>query len=152
MTIDNESLLNLEQDEVAVEEFIVENNGGLVRDDRLEGGGNKAVYWMTLHPRSAQTEEYIARIEWFSYPYEPPSIQFAIHIRGSIRDRRAWPKITGYRAASFDICRPMSREGYALHPEWKRGSNAWIADGNPFLWVVQMMHFHINNDYQGRST
>lgn len=151
MTIDNESALNLEADEVAVAAFLADNRGGLVRDDRLDVGGDRSVYWMTLRPKVVPTETYVARVQWFSYPYEPPSIKFADSLRGALNLTKAWPKMTGYRAGSFDICRPMCREGYAVHPEWKRGSTAWPTEGNPFLWVAEMMQFHFDNDYQARA-
>ena len=151
MSIDDESALNLESDEVAVAGFLAENGGHLVRDDQLEGGGDPAIYWLTFRPRTAPAEKYFARAEWFAYPYEPPSIKFAEAVRGSLTVTSAWPMMTGYRSGSFDICRPMCREGYNTHPEWRQGSTAWPTDGNPFLWVVQMMQFHFDNDYQARS-
>jgi hypothetical protein len=151
MTIDAESALNLEADEAAVEAFVTEDGGEMARDDRLEGGGDRAVYWLTLRPRAFPTERYIARIEWLAYPYGPPSIKFATAIRGSLNVTSAWPLMTGYRAGSFDICRPMCKEGFAVHPEWNQGSTAWPIEGNPFLWVVQTVQFHFDNDYQGRS-
>ncbi|MGO8862080.1 MAG: hypothetical protein ACLQRH_15135 [Acidimicrobiales bacterium] len=151
MSVDQESALNLDSDEVAVAAFLAENGGHLVRDDQLEGGGDRAVYWITFRPRSVPTESYIARIEWFAYPYQEPSIKFADGIRGSLTLTRAWPMMDGYRPGSFDICRPMCREGYAVHPEWRQGSTAWPTDGNPFLWVVQTMQYHFDNIYQARS-
>jgi len=150
MSVDAESALNLDTDEVAVAEFLAEHGGELARDDRRDGG-NRGVYWLTFRPRSAPTERYVARVEWFAYPYEAPSIKFADGIRGSLTTTRSWPVMPGYRPGSFDICRPMTREGFAVHPEWKRGSTAWPTDGNPFLWVAEMMQFHFDNDYQGRA-
>lgn len=151
MSVDAESALNLDHDEVAVSEFLSENEGALTRDDHLDGGGDRSVYWLTFRPRSVPTERYVARVEWFSYPYESPSIKFADGVRGSLATTCAWPVMTGYRPGSFDICRPMCREGYAVHPEWKQGSTGWPTDGNPFLWLVQTMQFHFDNDYQSRS-
>jgi hypothetical protein len=152
VTLDAESRLNLDHDEPAVVAFLRENDGLLERDDRLEGGGDPAVYWLTMRPSSQPDEKYYVRLEWEAYTYKPPSIKFADAIRGSLTVTHAWPSITGYRAASFDICRPMCREGYAVHPEWNQGSTAWPTDGNPFLWVVQTIQFHMdNNEYQGRA-
>lgn len=151
MNLDAESALNLAADEGAVGALVAEHQGGLARDHTLEGGGDPAIYWVILRPRTAPTERYIARVEWFSYPYEPPSIKFATEVRGSLTVTSAWPLITGYRAGSYDICRPFTREGFALHPEWRVGSTAWPTEGNPFLWVVQTMQFHFDNEYQGRS-
>lgn len=151
MTIDTESMLNLEADEVDVAIFLSERYGHLVRDDRLNGGGDRGVYWATMCPQSTLAEQYFVRVEWFAYPYEPPSIKFSTAVRGSLTVTSAWPLITGYRASTFDICRPLTREGYALHPEWKQGSTAWPTQGNPFLWVAQTVQFHFDNDYQGRA-
>ena len=150
--IDEESALNLDADEVAVEAFLAENDGHLLRDDRLDGGGDRGVYWAMFRPRSVPTENFFARVEWFSYPYAPPSVKFATAVRGRLDQTNAWPMMTGYRPSSFDICRPMTKEGFLVHPEWAQGSTAWPTEGNPFLWVVQMIQFHFDNDYQGRST
>lgn len=151
MSIDVESALNLDADEVAIEAFLAENGGQLVRDDHLEGGGDRAVYWATMRPRSVPSERFVARLEWFSYPYQEPSIKFATTIRGFLNVKSAWPRMSGYRPSSFDVCRPMSKEGFNVHPEWRRGSTAWPTEGNPFLWVVQTMQFHFDNDYQARA-
>jgi hypothetical protein len=151
MTVDAESALNLKSDEVAVALFLSENEGHLDRDDCLDGEGDSAIYWLTMRPQSVPTERYFVRVEWFSYPYEAPSIKFADGIRGSLTVNKAWPMMTGYRTGSFDICRPMSREGYEVHPEWKQGSTAWPTEGNPFHWVVQTIQFHLDNEYQARA-
>ena len=151
MSIDDESALNLTSDEVAVNEFLSENGGLLDRDDQLAGGDDRSIYWLTMRPRSVPTERYVARLQWFSYPYEEPSIKFADGVRGSISITGAWPVINGYRPTSFDICRPMCREGFGIHPEWRQGSTAWPIDGNPFLWLVVTMQDQFDNEYQARS-
>ncbi len=152
MSLDAESALNLDEDEGEVVAFLAEHDGVLERDDRVPGGtGDPAVYWLTIRPRTHRGERYVVRVEWESYPYQPPSIKFTDQVRGSLTATRAWPVMTGYRANSFDICRPMCKEGYGIHPEWRQGSTAWPTDGNPFLWVVQMLQFHLDNDYQGRA-
>lgn len=143
---DSETLLNLRQDEGEVALFLVENGGALDTGDAGTG-----VYWATLSPRSARAESYYARIAWDAYPFAAPSVKFGDGIRGPLTVDRAWPVIPGYRTGSFDICKPMTREGYALHPEWVQGSTGWVSDGNPFLWVVQTMQFHLDNEYQGRA-
>jgi hypothetical protein len=152
VTLDVESQLNLEHDEPEGVAFLQQHDGRMDRDDQLEGdGGDSAVYWLSLRPSSHPDERYYVRLEWEAYPYKPPSIKFADAVRGSVTITEAWPIIPAYRAASFDICRPMCREGYAVHPEWNQGSTAWPTDGNPFLWVVQTIQFHMDNDYQGRA-
>jgi hypothetical protein len=142
----DETLLNLQQDRDDVAAFLAAREGALDTDD--EGAG---VYWVTLSPRSAPTETYYAMIAWDSYPFAPPSIKFGDGIRGPLVVNRAWPVIPGYRTGSFDICKPMTKEGYAVHPEWAQGSTAWVSDGNPFLWIVEMLQFHLDNEYQGRA-
>jgi len=149
--IDDESFLNLESDEGAVAASLAEHRGELTRDDHISDGGDRAVYWITFTPKGVTSQKYIARYEWFAYPYEPPSIKFAPAVRGSLVVSSAWPMMNGYRPTSFDICRPMCREGFTTHPEWRQGSTAWPTEGNPFLWVVEIMQFHFDNDYQGRS-
>lgn len=143
---DAETLLNLQHDQGAVAEFIAEHEGGL--DWREASSG---VYWVTLRPCSAPEERYYARIAWDSYPFAPPSIKFGDGIGGSLAVNGAWPVIPGYRTGSFDICKPMTMEGYLVHPEWAQGSTAWVSDGNPFVWVVELMQFHLDNEYQGRA-
>lgn len=150
-TLDLESERNLDNDEGVVAEFLDQRGGSLKRDDQLEGGGDRSIYWASFRPRTEPSEVFVARIKWFTYPYGPPSIKFAEAVRATIGVIRAWPNIPGYRARNFDICRPMSREGYTLHQEWTRGSTAWPVDGNPFLWVIETMQFHFDNEYQGRA-
>jgi len=141
--MDEESRLNLEQDVPAVEAFLAENGGTLACD--------ASVYWLTLRPRSATTERYFARVVWTRYPHQAPSVAFATAVRGDLRVTRAWPNIPGYRVGSFDICRPFTAEGYALHSEWNSGSSAWPTVGNPFLWVAQELQFDLDNSYSGRA-
>jgi len=143
---DQETLLNLADDEVAVATFLADNGGHLTRDD-----ADPAVYWLTLRPSSAPSETYYVRLAWTAYPHQPPSIKFADTIGGSVAATRAWPLIPGYRAPSFDICKPMSAEGYALHPEWRQGPDAWPTIGNPFVWVAEMLQFDLDNNYTGRA-
>ena len=152
MIVDQETLLNLASDELAVAQFLTEHGGQLVRDDRLSGGGDPAIYWLTFRPRTAPDERYFSRYQWFAYPYEPASITIVNEIRGSSQLRTAWPIISGYRPDSLDICRPFCREGYQLHAEWREGSTACRTDGNPFLSVVQTMQDQFDNEYQGRVT
>ena len=151
MPVDDESFLNLESDEGAVAAFLAEHAGEMIRDDRAGESGDRAVYWITFTPKKVPSQRYIARYEWFAYPYEPASIKFVLKIRGSLTETGAWPVMNGYRPTSFDICRPMCREGYMTHQEWRQGTTAWPTEGNPFLWVVQTMQHHFNHDYQGRS-
>lgn len=66
-------------------------------------------------------------VVWTRYPDDPPSILFADAIGGRLGITHAWPVSPGYRAPN-DICKPLSAEGYALHPEWRTGPGR-VADG-----------------------
>jgi hypothetical protein len=143
---DQESLLNLAADEVAVAAFVARNGGHLTRD-----GTDPAVYWTRMRPAVAPSETYYARVAWSAYPYEAPSVKFSDAIAGSLAVTSAWPMIPGYRPSSFDICKPMTAEGYVLHAEWRTGPDAWPTTGNPFLWVVETLQYDLDNNYGGRS-
>ena len=144
---DQESLLNLAADEVAVAAFLAGNGGHLTRD-----GKDAAVYWLRMRPAGAPPEVYYVRVAWSAYPHEAPSVKFADSVGGSLTVASAWPVIPGYRPASFDICKPMTAEGYALHAEWWTGPDAWPTTGNPFLWVAEMLQYDLDNHYGGRSS
>jgi hypothetical protein len=144
---DQESLLNLAVDEVVVAAFLADNDGHLTRDHE-----EAAVYWLQMRPVSAPTEIYYVRMAWSAYPYEAPSVKFAGSIGGSLTVTSAWPMIPGYRPTSFDICKPMTAEGYALHAEWRTGPDAWPTTGNPFVWVAEILQYDLDNYYGGRST
>ena len=143
---DEESLLSLAADEVAVAAFLAEHGGHLARHE-----ADAATYWLTMQPASAPQESYYVRLVWTAYPYQAPSVKFADGIGGSVTVTRAWPVIPGYRPASFDICKPMTAEGYGLHREWQQGSDAWPVTGNPFMWVVEILQFDLDHDYAGRA-
>lgn len=144
---DAETLLNLRQDEPAVAAFLAENGGRLDRDEV-----DASVYRLSMRPLSAPEERYYPRLQWMAYPYEAASIKFADRVGGSLGVVTAWPIIPGYRPQSFDICKPMCAEGYALHPEWRTGPDAWPTDGNPFLWVVELIQYDLDNQYGGRAS
>ena len=44
-----------------------------------------------------------------------------------------------------------NKRGHSTPTNWRQGSTAWPTEGNPFLWVIQMLQFHLDNDYQGRA-
>jgi hypothetical protein len=143
--MDLESLLNMAQDLKEVEIFLSEHGG------RLQQASDQAgLCWLELHPSSEPSEAYFVRLLWTAYPHQPPSVKFANSIGGDISDPRAWPVIEGYRASSFDICKPFTAEAFALHAEWKVGPLAWDARGNPFLFVVQTLQNDLNLKYRGR--
>ena len=144
--MDLESTLALEEDEPAVVAFLGENGGLLERDEN-----DKSRYWLTMRPRNAPEERFHPCLTWSTYPHHAPSVKFADGVGGSLAATKAWPMIDGYRPGSFDICRPFTAEGFALHPEWQNGTEAWQATGNPFLWVVHVLQDHLDLKYQGRS-
>ncbi len=145
--VDAETKLNLEEDEVAVRNFLEEHGGRLERDP-----GGPGVYWATLRPRSMPEEEYYAWLAWSGYPHAPPSVKFANRVGGRLDVTSAWPVAPGFRPTAFDICKPLTAEGFALHPEWRAGPEAWPTTGNPFLWVVQTLQHDLDTGYGGRST
>jgi hypothetical protein len=139
--------LTLEADEEAVQSFLDEWNGLLLRE-----ADRPAVYWLVLRPKSAPHETYYARVAWTAYPDRPPSVRFHDHIGGTFATNRAWPIVPGYRVGSWDICKPLTAEGYALHGEWQTGPHAWKSAGNPFLWVAHSLQNDLNHNYQGRNS
>jgi hypothetical protein len=144
--IDDESRLNLEADEPAVKEFLA-SFGGELHSDMSTGG----VYWVRLRPVARPEDVYVARVAWTRYPQAPPSVKFADGVESALNVTRAWPVIPGYRPSSFDICKPFTSEGFALHAEWRTGPQAWPTTGNPFLWVISQLQDDMNHRYQGRS-
>lgn len=144
--VDAETKLNLEADEAAVGNFLEKHGGRLERDP-----GEPGIYWATLRPKNTTEEEYYARVAWSCYPHAPPSVKFADHVCGSLNVTSAWPVAPGFRPTSFDICKPLTAEGFALHPEWHTGPDAWPTTGNPFLWVVQTLQHDLDTGYEGRS-
>lgn len=143
---DQETLLNLAADEVAVAAFLADNEGHLTRDP-----ADKGVYWLQMRPAGTPSEIYYVRVAWSAYPHGAPSVKFAVCVGGSVSVTSAWPLIPGYRPASFDICKPFTAEGYALHAEWRTGPDAWPTTGNPFLWVTETLQYDLDNHYSGRS-
>jgi hypothetical protein len=146
LSLDDESRLNLEEDEAAVRAFLEDHGGCLDRDPDESG-----TYWLTLKPRSGPGEVYVARVAWMTYPHEPPSVRFASGVRGSLTSTSAWPTIPGYRPASFDICKPFTAEGFNLHPDWRSGPEAWKTTGNPFLYVATVLQYDLDHNHTGRS-
>jgi hypothetical protein len=143
---DQETRLNLAADEMAVAAFLAGNGGRLTADT-----ADAAVYWLRMRPVDVPSEIYYVRMAWSAYPHQAPSVKFAVSVGGSVAVTSAWPVIPGYRPTSFDICKPMTAEGYALHAEWRTGPDAWPTTGNPFLWVTEILQFDLDNYYGGRS-
>ena len=140
-----DTLLSLEADDQAVISFLDEFGGLLLRQVDAPG-----VYWAVMRPKSDPDELYYARVAWTAYPDQPASVRFHDGIGGSYADSRAWPQAPGYRVGSWDICKPLTAEGYALHREWASGPQAWSSAGNPFLWLVHALQNDLNHNYSGR--
>jgi hypothetical protein len=147
MTVDRESELSLAADAVQAAAFVQERGGHL----QEPVNGDPGIWWAQLRPASDPKETYCARIGWNIYPGAPPSIKFAACLGGAITDPTAWPIAAGYRPTCLDVCKPISAEGFALHPDWARTSQAWRGEGNPFLAVVREIQRDLNSpSYQGR--
>lgn len=144
--IDTESRLNLERDRAEVHAYLSERGGGIACDI-----GDDAVYWLGVVPRAQPAERFTARVIWTAYPWRPASVKFCDGIAGRVDAGHAWPQLPGYRHGSWDICKPFTAEGYALHPEWATDTNAWRTEGNPFLWVVQTLQRDLDTDFAGRG-
>lgn len=140
-----DTLLALEADEEAVSSWLNEFGGLLFREFDAP-----YTYWLVVRPKSAPHESYYARVAWNAYPDRPPSVRFHDGIGGGHATNRAWPIVPGYRTGSWDICKPFTAEGFALHAEWNTGPHAWPTGGNPFLWVAQALQNDLNHNYQGR--
>jgi hypothetical protein len=147
MTLDRESELTLASDAAAAAAFLSERGGEL----HAPADGEIATWWARLHPASEPEENYYVRLGWSVYPGAPPSIKFATALGAAITDATAWPLTPGYRPTCLDVCKPISAEGFALHPDWARTTHAWRGEGNPFLTVVREIQRDLNSPaYQGR--
>jgi hypothetical protein len=147
MTLDRESELSLAADAPAAVAFLRERDGSL--HESLDVG--PGVWWAQLRPARDPEETYYARLGWTFYPGAPPSIKFAASLGGAITDSTAWPVAPGYRPTCFDVCKPISAEGFALHPDWASTTHAWKGEGNPFLAVVRELQRDLNSPgYHGR--
>jgi hypothetical protein len=154
--IDLESELRLVEDAVDVAAFLADNGGtvtpGWTRPAAdPDPADEPGVYWLTLRPRSAPTEQYYARVAWSRYPGAPPSVKYATGVRGRLDVTSAWPNVAGYRPGNADICADFTKEGYEAHPEWV-AQRPWQTTGNPFLWVAQILQGHLDRSYSGRAT
>lgn len=144
--MDKETELSLEED-LAEAKAHAEKAGASLLSDKQD----PAVFWLAMTPRAAPAEKFYARIAWTKYPHSPPSVRFADAAGGSVDVKTAWPMIPGYRPESLDICQPFTAEGFATHPEWVSGPDAWPTTGNPFLWVVSTLLYDMAERYTGRA-
>lgn len=147
MSLDRESELSLAADAPAAAAFLAERGGSLSEPFDGEPG----IWWAQLRPGGQPEEIYCVRLGWTVYPGTAPSIKFATSLGGALTDPSAWPVAPGYRATCLDVCKPISAEGFALHPDWASTTHAWRGDGNPFLAVVRELQRDLNSSaYRGR--
>lgn len=145
MSPDRESELSLAADAPAAAAFLTERGGSL----RGPAAADAGAWWAQLRPASSPDEVYFVSLGWRVYPGAPPSIKFAKTLDGPLNDPTAWPIALGYRPTSLDICKPISAEGFALHPDWVRTTQAWRGEGNPFLAVVREIQRDLNSPHYG---
>lgn len=137
--MDYESQLRLRRDERVVRAALEAAGGELIRREDDPDG----LYWARIQPSGTGGESFIARIQWSVYPDKPPSLLFAPAVGGLTGVASAWPAASGYRAP-IDVCKPFTAEGQALHVDWGSGPNAWRAEGNPFLYVLETVQADID--------
>lgn len=96
------------------------------------------------------TERYLARLRWDLYPGNPPSLKF-LDSNGSESNPVAWPQCAGFRPTSLDACVNWTREGMAVHPEW-RGAPAtrWDPSGNGLFRALNLLQDTLDYQYSSR--
>lgn len=106
-----------------------------------------------MHPRTAPTELFKARLRWTDYS-NPPSVKFLSMDTGSETDVKAWPLIEGGRASPpFFLCAPWTQEGNFHHPEWATSQAArHQAPEDPLEFALTQLQHLFDNTYQGRGT
>jgi hypothetical protein len=108
------------------------------------------VLHVTLHPKSAPNEEFLARLSWDEYPgTRPASVIFLDPKTLASGVNTAWPIASGFRPPT-DICTNWTKEGFDLHPEWLRTSLDW--EGGDIAVLTQLRHLQLELDssFQGR--
>lgn len=153
--MDLESELRVVEDAVEVAAFLTAYGGtltagwtpGATEPDPADEPG---VYWVTMRPKSAPGERYIARVAWSRYPGAPPSIKYATGVRGHLDISSAWPNVPGARPGNFDFCSEFTAEGYQTHPEWEV-QRPWATTGSPFMWIAQILQGQLDRSYGGRA-
>ncbi|MGW2695352.1 hypothetical protein ACWC3Y_26620 [Streptomyces sp. NPDC001296] len=137
--MDLESQLLLERDLPAAEEYLASVGGRFVQREQDPPG----TLWAVLQPRNRERAPFTVRMIWTVYPHRPPSVHFADEPGGTTTVISAWPAADGYRAPN-DICKPFTAEGQQLHAEWATGPHAWLATGNPLLYVLDTIQGDID--------
>ena len=102
---------------------------------------------------SIDDNSYCIRFECSGYPDQPFSVKPVDPETKESGVVRAWPACEGFRPPN-DLCMPLCREGYALHPEWTKDPRwRWDSTGNPLHRVVDELQARIDDSakYQGRA-
>jgi hypothetical protein len=106
--------------------------------------------WATLAPATATNELFQARLEWARYPDEPPSVLFRDPDTGRLDVPNAWPTGGPVRPMT-GLCVSYTREGFALHPEWRNDPTCrWSSVGNVLLKVIRNLQSDLDSSYSGR--
>lgn len=98
-------------------------------------------------------EAYWFRFFCEDYPDRPFSVLLVDAETKNLGVVSAWPRCEGFRPPQ-DICMPLSKEGFATHPEWNNDPLwRWDSRGNPLWRVVEELQVKLNdpNKYQGRA-
>ena len=107
---------------------------------------------VTTSSEKAPGEVFIARLSWERYPDEPPSLKFQDAVTGSLKTPTAWPELRGFRPGSLDACVNWTKEGFALHPEWRNDPDKkWNPVGNPLLRVIKTLQNELDVYFLRRS-
>lgn len=100
-------------------------------------------------------ESYMLRMMWDGYPEEPPSVKPVNPDTKDMNDVRAWPLCDGFRLPpTADLCLNITRDGFALHPDWARDPRyRWESTGNPAERVLFALQVRLNDrsKYHGRA-
>jgi hypothetical protein len=107
---------------------------------------------VTLSPRRAPDEVYLARLRWDEYPGRlPASVVFLDPETRAAGAKSSWPTIAGVRPPN-DICACWTAEGYVAHQEWLHDPNmAWDTGENALLTQLRFLQHEMDFTYQGRA-
>lgn len=107
---------------------------------------------VTLSPRRAPDDVYLARLRWTDYPGRlPASVVFLHPETREAGAKSSWPTIAGVRPPN-DICACWTAEGYVAHPEWLSApSMVWDTGDNAVLTQLRFLQHEMDFTYQGRT-
>jgi len=104
-----------------------------------------------MYPASAPEEQFLARFRWDQLT-DPASLKFLNLKSRSDTDRTAWPKCPGFRPGNLDACVSWTKEGHALHPDWRTTDKAsFESPPNPVAFVVAHLQHLLDAHYGGRG-